>query len=303
MTVSAVSSSPALLPLDPAEQAIVATERSDALDAPALAVAVVPAELTITMLGDADTQGGALLVVRQYGHAVALIELGDGYLLDIDRARASVLLSNAQTGLSTTIWGKDAAIALEGGGEPARFWGNVTFALDNGAVITAATVQNEANPLLYMLDSLTVTKREAAVVIANVATVAAEALEVVASEDGWVVEYDTPDGMVLEQDATGAGWTREWSPVAADAAWLAETAPGEAQGPGTGMMSGREFGHFVSWMTTISTTRTLSQHIVPETSRDDGGRRAEDRAVLLKRLYLDSLRPSAELSRPSPPRA
>ena len=77
MTVSAVSSAPAFLPLDPAEQAIVETERSDVLDAPALAVAVVPAELTITMLGDADTHGGALLVVRQYGHAVALIELGD----------------------------------------------------------------------------------------------------------------------------------------------------------------------------------------------------------------------------------
>ena len=296
---------------------VVAAVRTEPMDAPMLAVAQVP-ELTVTMLGDAGG-GGALLVVRQYGTAVALIELGDGYLLDIDRARASVLLSNSLTGLHTTIWGDDAAMTLSDGAEAARFWGNVTFALDNGAVITAATARREDNPMVYMLDSLTVTKREAAVIIADIAAALAEpdaeaALAVTTSERGWSVERHTPDGLVLEQDAERDGWVREEPEVAAngtefrvaaDAAWLAQTAPGALHGPEADRMSGREFGRFMGEM-----VAELSRHpvihatppsmLVSEALRTDSDRRTEDstaraldRASERRRIYLESLRPQA----------
>jgi hypothetical protein len=303
---------------------IVAVACAEPMDAPSLAVAVVP-ELTVTMVGDAGTGGGALLVVRQYGAAVALIELGDGYLLDIDRARASVLLSNPLTGLRTTIWGEEAAMTLSEGAETARFWGNVTFALDNGAVITAATARREDNPMVYALDTLTVTKREAAVIIADIAARAAvadavmdtqagaePALMVTTSERGWSVERHTPDGLVLGQDAERDGWVREEPAVAADgaeirvaadAAWLAQTAPGALHGPDADRMSGREFGRFMGEM-----VAEMSRHpvihatppslLVSEALRadsdrrtEDGTARAADRASERRRIYLESLRP------------
>jgi hypothetical protein len=282
---------------------VVAVACAEPMDAPALAVAAVP-ELTVTMVGDAGTGGGALLVVRQYGAAVALIELGDGYLLDIDRARASVLLSNPLTGLRTTIWGEDAALTLSDGAESARFWGNVTFALDNGAVITAATARREDNPMVYQLDTLTVTKREAAVIIADIAAALAEpeaepALTVTTARNGEAVEHRTPDGLVLEQDAESDGWMREATHVAADAAWLGRTAPGAINGPDSDRISGREFGRFMGDM-----VAELSRHRLiygtqlslsaSDLGRGDADRRSEhilDRANERRRIYLDSLRP------------
>jgi hypothetical protein len=293
---------------------VVAVACTEPMDAPALAVAAVP-ELTVTMVGDAGTGGGALLVVRQYGAAVALIELGDGYLLDIDRARASVLLSNPLTGLRTTIWGEEAAMTLSDGADSARFWGNVTFALDNGAVITAATARREDNPMVYQLDTLTVTKREAAVIIAEIAAALAEpegesALAVATSERGWSVERHTADGLVLEQDAERDGWVREEPAVAddgrevriaADAVWLAQTAPGALHGPEADRMSGREIGRFIGdlvaeqWRHPV-VRATPSWLVVSEALRadrrtEDSVARATDRAYERRRIYLESLRP------------
>lgn len=307
MSVGAVGAADFILPFgpDPAEAGVVAALRTDPMDAPTLAVAVVP-ELTVTMVGDAGG-GGALLVVRQYGAAVALIELGDGYLLDIDRARASVLLSNPLTGLNTTIWGEDAAMTLSEGAETARFWGNVTFALDNGAVITAATARREDNPMVYHLDTLTVTKRSAAVIVADIAAALAEpeaaALTVTTARNGQAVEHRTPDGLVLEQDAERDGWVREDTRIAADAAWLAQTAPGALYGLEADRMSGREFGRLMG-----EVVAELSRHpvmhatppslLVSEALRADSDRRAEDgtaraadRASERRRIYLESLRP------------
>ncbi|WP_375404676.1 DUF1521 domain-containing protein [uncultured Sphingomonas sp.] len=310
MSVGAVGTADfaALFGPDPVDAGVVAVARSEPMDAPTLAVAVVP-ELTVTMLGDAGG-GNALLVVRQYGAAVALIELGDGYLLDIDRARASVLLSNSLTGLNTTIWGEDAAMTLSDGAAPARFWGNVTFALDNGAVITAATVRREDNPMVYVLDTLTVTKRSAAVIITDIATAFAEqeaeaTLTVTTARNGQAVEHRTPDGLVLEQDGQRDGWLRENTGVAADADWLAQTAPGALHGPEADRMSGREFGRSVGEM-----VAQLSRHpmiyatppsvLVSNALRADADRRAEDsadhasdRASERRRIYLDSLRSHA----------
>jgi hypothetical protein len=274
---------------------VVAVACTEPMDAPALAVAAVP-ELTVTMVGDAGTGGGALLVVRQYGAAVALIELGDGYLLDIDRARASVLLSNPLTGLRTTIWGEDAAMTLSDGAESARFWGNVTFALDNGAVITAATARREDNPMVYALDTLTVTKREAAVIITDIAAALAEpeaepALTVTTARNGEAVEHRTRDGLVLEQDAESDGWVREGDYDAADGMHIAQTAPGALYGPDFGLMSGRELGRVLSWTTTSWSEYKLPVKIVPDRQVDDGPHRSDDRTAQLRRIYLASLKP------------
>jgi hypothetical protein len=275
---------PAAAPV-PADGLVIA-EASEALDASVLAMAIVP-ELTITVLEDPGTPDQTLLVVRQAGTMSVVVELGDGYLLDVDRARASVLLSNTRTGLLTTLWGEDATVTLYAGEDAVRFWGSLTFALDNGTVITAATRQQPENAMLYALESLTVTRESAAVIVSA-------ALEVETSHDGWAVEFATPDGLVLQQDATATGWVREASNKPVDAAWLEKNLPDVDSGESLNALSGREQGRLLSWMAGVWANQSTARQASPDLERDDGIRRADAKALALRQIYLDSLRPTLD---------
>lgn len=263
---------------------ITVVDASEPLDSSPIAVAVVPESVMVTLIGDAATdRGAALLLVTRQDENTAIVDLGDGYLLTVDRPSASVLLNNRATGLQTIIWGDGASVSLDGSGEGARFWGSLTFALDNGAVITASTAQAADNPMIYMLDVLTVTRESAAVIISNVAPDIETLLEVAQSNDGWHVEQSTADGMVLEVAPAGDGWVREGTMVVADTEWVAATAPRAEQAFAHDALSGREFGRYSSW-TNVGLSRLGGPAAGIEASRDD-------RAAALRRVYLDSLRP------------
>ncbi|SOB86435.1 protein of unknown function [Sphingomonas guangdongensis] len=265
---------------------VVLAAASEALDASVLALAVVP-DLTVTVLEDPNASDTTLLIIRQAGTTSVVIELGDGYLLDVDRARASVLLSNARTGLLTTLWGDEAAVSLIAGDDAVRFWGSLTFALDNGAVITATTRQQPDNAWLYALETLTVTRESAAVIVSA-------ALDVQTSLDGWAVEFDTPDGVVLQQDAAAAGWVREATNMVADAAWLTANLPDTAAELALPPLSSREQGRLLSWMAGSWANQATARQAPPDLEREDSTRRAEAKALALRQIYLDSLRPAVD---------
>ena len=271
-----------------ASESVAPVDLSEPLEASLVAVAVVPEAVMVTLIGDAATdRGSALLVVTRYDEDTALVDLGDGYLLTVDRPSASVLLANRATGLQTIIWGDGAAVSLDGSGEAARFWGSMTFALDNGAVITAATAQRADNPLVYVLDALTITRETAAVIISNLSEKVAPSLALTESDDGWRIEQETADGMVLDVGRTGAGWVKEGTTVAADAAWVAETAPNAPQAFAYDELSAREFGRYHAW-TSIGLSRL--GEIGPTAAVEPSS--GDDRATTLRRIYMDSLRPS-----------
>lgn len=282
--IGALSGLPAL---PPETAAVAVIDASAPLNSAPIAVAVVPEEVMVTLIGDAATdRGAALLVVTRQDADTAIVDLGDGYLLTVDRPSASVLLNNKATGLQTIIWGGGASVSLDGTGEGARFWGSLTFALDNGAVITAATAQAADNPMIYVLDVLTVTRESAAVIITNVTPAVETLLDVARSDDGWRIEQETPDGMVLEAAPAGDGWVREGTTVAADATWVEQTAPAAEQAFAYDALSAREFGRYSSW-TTVGLSRLGGSG--PAARVEASG---DDRAAALRRIYLDSLRPS-----------
>jgi Domain of Unknown Function (DUF1521) len=104
--------------------------------------------------------------VENLGLGFAQIDLGGSYALAINEYQSEVVIENRATNTTTRVFG-NAEVEV-GGKKIFQFWGTVSFALNNGVTITANTVQNAKNPHAYMLDTLTVTNDDHALVITGV---------------------------------------------------------------------------------------------------------------------------------------
>lgn len=165
------------------------------------------------------------------GQGKASIDLGDGYSLDIDESSSEVVITNADTGETTRIWG-DPHVSVDGK-HVYDFWGTTTFTLENGTKITINTEAAANNPNVYYAEKLTITKGDQAIVVDGVSELTKGDLSVSMSNNGEFLDAVTRDGFVLEENATGSGWRSELSGNVATQADLDLTRPGALYGPGS----------------------------------------------------------------------
>jgi Domain of Unknown Function (DUF1521) len=165
------------------------------------------------------------------GEGQAAIDLGDGYSLDIDENNSQILITNAETGETTRIWG-DPHVDVDGK-HVYDFWGKTTFTLENGTKITIDTEQGHGNPDVYFASKLTITKGDQAIVVDGVSQQTKGDLSVAMSNNGEFLDAATGDGFVLHENATGSGWRSELTGEVATQADLNATKPGALYGPGS----------------------------------------------------------------------
>ncbi len=223
----------------------VAVVRADPLASSELSVAVLPARIEVSLVSsDTAKAKQPAWKIAQFDLRSAVVDLDDGYSLDIDAGRDRVLLNNSITGHETQIWG-DASVD-ENGAALGRFWGTVSFHLANGTLITADTCQSETNADAYMLDKLTITLGHNALVVRGVTAPEPSPLDLELSRHGIAIDDDTRDGLVLEERHDGSGWLRDDRKTAADATFLETTAAGARWGPESQAMSRLELGRILS---------------------------------------------------------
>jgi hypothetical protein len=165
------------------------------------------------------------------GEGQAAVDLGDGYSLDIDENNSQILITNAETGETTRIWG-DPHVDVDGK-HVYDFWGKTTFTLENGTKITIDTEQGHGNPDVYFASKLTVTKGDQALVIDGVSQQTKGDLSVSLSNNGRALDAATGDGFVLNENASGSGWRSDLTGQVATQADLNATKPGALYGPGS----------------------------------------------------------------------
>jgi hypothetical protein len=187
---------------------------------------------------------GAQWTASLQGEGQAAIDLGDGYSLDIDENNSQILITNAETGETTRIWG-DPHVDVDGK-HVYDFWGKTTFTLENGTKITIDTEQGHGNPDVYFASKLTITKGDQAIVVDGVSQQTKGDLSVSMSNDGRALDARTGDGFVLQENATGSGWRSELTGQVATQADLNATKPGALYGPGSETPSLGELSHVLS---------------------------------------------------------
>lgn len=178
---------------------------------------------------------GAEWTAQMKGGDKAAIDLGDGYTLDIDENASEVVITNAETGEVTRIWG-DPHVSIDGRHEY-DFWGTTTFTLENGTKITINTEAAADNPNVFYAEKLTITKGDQAIVVDGVSELTKGDLSVSMSDNGQVLDALTRDGFVLNENATGSGWRSELTGDVATQADLDLTRPGALYGPDSTMPS------------------------------------------------------------------
>jgi hypothetical protein len=174
----------------------------------------------------------------------ASIDLGDGYALDIDENSSQIVITNAETGETTRIWG-DPHVDVDGK-HVYDFWGKTTFTLENGTKITIDTEQGHGNPDVYYASKLTITKGDQAIVVDGVSEQTKGDLSVSISNNGRALDAATGDGFVLNENASGSGWRSDLTGQVATQADLNATKPGALYGPGSETPSLGELSHVLS---------------------------------------------------------
>lgn len=178
---------------------------------------------------------GAEWTAQMKGSDKASIDLGDGYTLDIDENSSEVVITNAETGEVTRIWG-DPHVSIDGRHEY-DFWGTTTFTLENGTKITINTEAAADNPNVFYAEKLTITKGDQAIVVDGVSELTKGDLSLSMSNNGELLDAFTRDGFVLNENATGSGWRSELTGEVATQADLDLTRPGALYGPDSTMPS------------------------------------------------------------------
>lgn len=215
---------------------------SSRLPSGALATPVLPSFVNVTAgtwlqagAGQSRFQPAQQWTAQMQGQDRAAIDLGDGYTLDINENSSEVVITNANTGETTRIWG-DPHVDVDGQ-HVYDFWGTTTFTLENGTKITIDTEAAANNPNVYYAETLTITKGDQAIVVDGVSELTKGDLSVTMSNDGRALDYMTRDGFVLNENATGSGWRSELTGEVATQADLNLTRPGEIYGPRSTMPS------------------------------------------------------------------
>lgn len=178
------------------------------------------------------------------GGGKGAIDLGDGYTLDLNEHNSEITIHNASTGETTQIWG-DPHVNVDGK-HAFDFWGTTTFQLENGTKITIDTEQFGGNPDMYVASGVTITKGSQALEVKGISQNTIGDLSITQSNDGFATDWQTRDGFVLHENASGSGWRSELTGKVATQDDLNATRVGELYGPGSKMPSLGEVSQFLS---------------------------------------------------------
>ncbi len=240
--------------------------------APVMSVAALPDTVDVVLYDKPNVSGVGGFAITGQSIGGITFDLTDGYWMSIDERESAVYVASDSTKESIRIWGA-AEIQLDGA-KAARFWGTTSVILGNGAKITLETIPDTKAADIFRLDRLTVTLEERAMVITGVSSDVGGDLAVKQSNDGYNIDEDTRDGLVLERD-TLTGWADEYG-VAVTQELLDATAVGGAFGPGSDLMSLDEFrtliSRFMAWgmissMISLS-SRTLNSDMLRQDPSD-----------------------------------
>lgn len=247
------------IPLEPSTGPALIAESvlTHPIAAPVMAAAVLPDTVDVILYDKPRVSGLSGFTITGQSIGGIAFDLTDGYSMSVDERESAVFVAHTGTKESIRIWGA-AEIQLDGA-KAARFWGTTSVILGNGAKITLQTIPDAKATDIFRLDTLTVTKDERAMIITGVSSDIGGDLAVVQSNDGYNVDEDTRDGLVIERNSL-TGWADEYG-VAVTQEILNATAVGGAFGPGSELMSREEFrtliSRFMAWGM-ISTMMSLS---------------------------------------------
>ena len=242
---------------------VVATH-SDPLPVVAIPVAVMPGavEIALVAVSPAPTENAASAsgiwstdiksagdwTAQKVELGRAVIDIDSVYRLSINDILAEVLLENRETNVVTRIWG-DAQVSINGQ-DVGQFWGNSSFQLGNGTLITANTVISPDNPSAYMLDKLVITRDECGFVVTGISNETTGDLNIAFAANATVYDHVqptpapiteaiiTPDTVpetvaeaAIEAPATTNTANGELAPKATTDAPTTETAPATSRKP------------------------------------------------------------------------
>lgn len=270
--------------------------QADALPTASFPVAQLPSAVDIAVVANtpqtAAPNPAPLWSLQNIGFGSAWINLGDNYALNINQIQREVTVENRTTNETTRIFG-NAEVEIDGQ-RAYQFWGTTSFELANGVKITANTVANPDNSGGYMLDKLTVTGEDHAVIVSNLSDATVEKVSAKVIDDStaprgeksWHVDDDTRDGFVLQENEAGTGWLLEGRDTVATQANLDATAIGGGFAPGSDRMSNGEFGiffdriitQFMMFSTSFSMRNSVAEMRNTDRNTVDDHRASSDRA-------------------------
>jgi hypothetical protein len=270
---------------------------SDPLPPASFPTATLPTDVSVSVVTapSAESAPARLWSVERTALGSAMIELGDDYALNINQTAREVSVQNRATNEVTRIFG-NAEVEIDGV-RSYQFWGTTSFELANGVKITANTIADTANNGAYLLDRLTVTNDDHAVIVSNLADATATKVsaEVIVDEGPrdskvWAADEYTRDGFVLRENEAGAGWLLERGNTVASQADLDATAVGATFEPGSTVMSHGEFGaffnriitQFMFFSSTFSMRSSATEMRNLDRARNDDHRASSDRASELR---------------------
>lgn len=130
----------------------------------------------------------------------------DGYSITFVEGSMEARITNHDTGETTRIWG-DPHVSTTGQSGHWDFYGQTTFALEDGTKITIDTVNYGASDAT-LSSTVTITKGDDAIVVTGLAGNydGANNLSIVQSKNGEALDAQTVDGQVIYENADGHGW-------------------------------------------------------------------------------------------------
>ncbi len=252
--------------------------------------ATFPENIALTLLEKpifAKATNANAFALQKVGMGSAVINLGDGYHLAVDDRSKQLVIANTETQAKTTIWG-DGRVATADQQEM-QFWGTTTFALGNDAKVTLQTVEQPDQPGTFILDKVTVTKDNKALILTGIADDQADNIKL-ASGNGYNIDDRVRDGFTVEEGPDGLRWLDEEGNDLTQAL-LDATRVGGAFGPGSTMLSLGEVSAMLSrffaflstsWLSSFSSWS--SSRLQDSTYSDNSKKVDEDRSADRRRI-------------------
>jgi hypothetical protein len=137
----------------------------------------------------------------------ASIDLGD-YKLDFNKADSSMIMTNAQTGDKTKIWGDPHLTLNENSAKSTTgmFKGPMSFVMPDNTKVTVGTQPAANNKSITFSDQVTITRGDQAYQVKGLSEQNKTGLSVEKSRDGNALDAAAPDGYTLEASRDGKGW-------------------------------------------------------------------------------------------------
>jgi hypothetical protein len=139
----------------------------------------------------------------------ASINLGD-YKLDFNKSDSSMVMTNAQTGDKTKIYGDphltQHATGADSNSTTAMFNGPMTFMLPDNTKVTVGTQTAANNKSVSYADQVTITRGNDAYQVTGLSQENKAGLSVQKANNGRALDAATPDGFTLNANKDGSGW-------------------------------------------------------------------------------------------------